>query len=299
MKLVRFSAGKDSEWLECHKQTCKTKDTKCSSGGEESCAEQELNGLVVGEGAITDEEGEGVDGEGEAGTVDWRVRAGPRNTPTAREREEHEATHMLFGDWCTHCMIGRGRTHHHVSKKRVRTCRRYQRKPRTNFLMPHSTADSQAIPDESVTCVAVKEDRHHNIVSSAHQLVGYKEITLKRDTERAIVAFRNRVENCNAEVTLEDAVKGDKPSNGLVENAVMLLRGVISKCHVESCRQEELREDSQTCRGFWNMRGASCPGVRRVETVGRHLSDCMARSRHKSLCHSGRRCWGDQYPQNW
>ena len=26
MKLVRFSAGKDSEWLECHKQTSKTKD---------------------------------------------------------------------------------------------------------------------------------------------------------------------------------------------------------------------------------------------------------------------------------
>ena len=53
-------------------------------------------------------------------------------------------------------------------------------------------------------------------------------------------------ENCKAEVTLEDAVKGDKPSNGLVENAVMLLRGVIRtiKCHVESCTQEELREDS-------------------------------------------------------
>ena len=26
MKLVRLSAGKDSEWLECHKQTCKTRD---------------------------------------------------------------------------------------------------------------------------------------------------------------------------------------------------------------------------------------------------------------------------------
>ena len=61
--------------------------------------------------------------------------------------------------------------------------------------------------------------------------------TLKSDTEMAIIAFKNRVaENCNAEVTLEDAVKGDKPSNGLVENAVMLLRGVIRtiKCHVES-----------------------------------------------------------------
>ena len=70
---------------------------------------------------------------------------------------------------------------------------------------------------------------------------------MKSDTEPAIITFRNRVpENCNAEVTSEDAVKGDKPSNGLVENAVMLLRGVITtiKCHVESCTQEELREDS-------------------------------------------------------
>ena len=59
---------------------------KCSSESEESCAEQELNGLQEGEDAMTDEEGQGVDGEEEAGTVDWRVRAGPRNKPTARER---------------------------------------------------------------------------------------------------------------------------------------------------------------------------------------------------------------------
>ena len=76
----------------------------------------------------------------------------------------------------------------------------------------------------------------------------YQEITSKSDTEPAIIAFRNRVaENCKAEVLLEDAVKGNKLSNGLAENAVMLLRGVIRtiKCHVESCTQEELREDSQ------------------------------------------------------
>ena len=73
--------------------------------------------------------------------------------------------------------------------------------------------------------------------------MGHKEITLKSDTEPAIIAFRNRVaENCYAEVTLQDAVQG--PSNG--ENAVMLLRGVIRtiKCHVARCTQEELREDS-------------------------------------------------------
>ena len=40
--------------------------------------------------------------------------------------------------------------------------------------------------------------------------------------------------------------KETKTSDGLVENAVMLLRGVIrtTKCHAESCTQEELREDS-------------------------------------------------------
>ena len=59
--------------------------TKCSSGGEESHAEQELNGLEEGKAAMTDEEGEGVGGEGEAGTGGWRVRVGPRNKLTARE----------------------------------------------------------------------------------------------------------------------------------------------------------------------------------------------------------------------
>ena len=47
--------------------------TKCSSESEESCAEQELNGLEEGENAMTGKEGEGIEGEGEAGT-DWRVR---------------------------------------------------------------------------------------------------------------------------------------------------------------------------------------------------------------------------------
>ena len=45
-------------------------------------------------------------------------------------------------------------------------------------------------------------------------LLGYREITLKSDTEPGTIAFRNRVaEMCKAEVTTEDAVKGDKESN--------------------------------------------------------------------------------------
>ena len=158
---------------------------------------------------------------------------------------------MPFRDRCAHCMMGRGRTH-----QGVRTCRGDQQ-PST-FIFSSPTL-------RSVTCVAVKEDRHQNIVSSvvlkkgieepwASERVarfiislGYKEITLESDTERAIIAFRNRVGgNCNAEVTLEDPVKGASLQTGFVKNAVMLLRGVLRtiKCPVESCTQEELREDS-------------------------------------------------------
>ena len=78
-------------------------------------------------------------------------------------------------------------------------------------------------------------------------MLGYREITLKSDAEPAIIAFRNRAaEMCKAEVTTEDAVKGDTESNGLIENAVMLLRGIIRtiKCHIESRTQEPLSDES-------------------------------------------------------
>ena len=162
--------------------------------GERSCAEQELSGLEEGEDAMTDEEGEGVEGEGEARTADWRVRAGPRNKPPVREREEHEATHMPFRDWCAHCMMGRGRSHHHVSKTRSEglSSRPFEAVDHC-FLKPNSKVNSQTIPDESVTCIAVKEDRHQNIKSSvvlkkgieeplASEMV-HRETTMKRDTE--------------------------------------------------------------------------------------------------------------------
>ena len=135
----------------------------------------------------------------------------------------------------------------------------------------------QAISEESITCIAVKEDRHQNIMSSLAlkrgveepwtiervakfvDFLGYREITLKSDTEPAIIAFRNRVaEACKAEVTTEDAVKGDKGSNGLIENAVMLIRGIIRtiKCHIESRTQEPLSDDSPVMP--WLVQHAGC-----------------------------------------
>ena len=73
--------------------------------------ETELNGIEEEQDLMSDE-------EGELAAPDWRVRAGPRSKPTQREREEHEATHVPFRDWCAYCMMGRGRTHHHVTKQK-------------------------------------------------------------------------------------------------------------------------------------------------------------------------------------
>ena len=96
-------------------------------------------------------------------------------------------------------------------------------------------------------------------VAKFTDLLGYREITLKSDTEPAIIAFRNRVAAlCKAEVTTEDAVKGDKKSNGPIETAVMLLRGIIRtiKCHIESRTQESLGDESPVI--LWLVEHAGC-----------------------------------------
>ena len=90
-------------------------------------------------------------------------------------------------------------------------------------------------------------------------LLGCREITLKGDTELAIIAFRNRVADmCKAEVTTEDAVKGDKESTVLIENAVMLIRGIIRiiKCYIESSTQEPLSNESPILP--WLVEHAGC-----------------------------------------
>ena len=47
---------------------------------------------------MSDGEGDEIDGVDESAATDWRMRAGSRNKPTQREREEHEATHVSFRD---------------------------------------------------------------------------------------------------------------------------------------------------------------------------------------------------------
>ena len=204
---------------------------------------------------------------------DWLVRAGPRNKPTQKEGEEHEATHVPFRNWCTQCMKGRGRTHHRITKQKSED---QSRRPTIAidyyFMKMKSVVVAQAMSEEAVVCTAMEEDRHQNIMSSVALKkgveepwtiqkveLGYREITLKSDTEPAIIAFRNRVaEMCKAEVTTEDKLKIDRESNGLIENAVMLIRGIIRiiKCHIESSTQERVSDESLILP--WLVEHAGC-----------------------------------------
>ena len=80
------------------RQTCN--DRKQKAGWSE---ETEFNGVEEERDGMSDEEGNEIDGEEELAAPDWRVRAGIRNKPT--RREEHQATHVPFRDWCVHCII--------------------------------------------------------------------------------------------------------------------------------------------------------------------------------------------------
>ena len=94
-------------------------------------------------------------------------------------------------------------------------------------------------------------------------LLSYREISLKSDTEPAIVAFRNRLaEMCKAEITTEDSVKGDKESNGLIQKAVMHIKIRTIKCHIECSTQEPLSDESPFLPWL-------------VEHAGRILSRCQ------------------------
>ena len=95
-------------------------------------------------------------------------------------------------------------------------------------------------------------------------MLGHREITLKSDTEPAITAFRRRVEElCKAEVATAEAVNGDRPSNGLIENTVTLREyASVLPCLVEH---------------------AGCILYRcQKDCDGRTLKDCTARNRHNN-----------------
>ena len=217
------------------------------------------------------------------------MRAGPRNKPTQREREEHEATHVPFRDWCVHCMMGRGRTHHHIEKqKSVDQSRRPTIALDYFFIWMESAPNVHAISEESMTCVTVKEDRHQNIMSSVAlkkgvkepwttmrvvrliDLLGYREITLKSDTDCNCRVHESC--SCIVQSRSYDGGRGEgrqriKWTHGEYDNVVAWNH---SNCQVPHQEQDAGPLDDVSLVMPWLVEHAGCilfSGVKKVMTV--------------------------------
>ena len=98
------------------------------------------------------------------------------DTSRLRGREKSTKQHVPFRDWCAHCMMGRGRTHHRIPKQKSEDESRRPIIAMDYFSMKMEPAPNvQSISEESITCVAVKEDRHQNIMSGVALMKGVEE----------------------------------------------------------------------------------------------------------------------------
>ena len=173
-------------------------------------------------------------------SFEWRVRSGPRNTPTQKNRENHETPHVSFRDWDSFCMMDRGCTkssrrqeekwrfsQEDSSLKWVVTSWKWillraSRRWRKNqlFARGRKKTEIRISWTTSYWRRGVQELRVTDRVTKFIDLLDYREITLKSDTESAIIAFRDRVvEVRRAEVMTEDAVKWSQESTDSLETS--------------------------------------------------------------------------------
>ena len=221
------------------------------------------------------------------------MRAGPKNKPTHKEREDHEATHVQFRDWCTHCMMGRGRTHHHVTKQRSKDQSR-----RPTIAMDYYFMNSEVFCEcsNNVRTISNLHRRQRGPTSEHHEqccfekkgveapfidVLGYREITLQSDTEPAFIAFRHRVaENVQSQRT---QVQDDTESNGSAENAMMP--------RTTQWRITNSAVFGGTCRMYLVQRSKKLLRDNAVHKTA------WQETRHKNLSHMVIKCWHSKSSQ--
>ena len=72
-------------------------------------------------------------------------------------------------------MMGSGRTHHHVTKQKSEDQSRRPTFAMDYLMKVSSVVNAQTTSEESVTCSAVKEDKHQNIMSKVALNKGVEE----------------------------------------------------------------------------------------------------------------------------
>ena len=110
---------------------------------------------------MSDEGGDRIDGEEELAAPDWRVRAGAqKQTDTQGKRTARSNTRTLEELVCT---LHDGQRPHPITTSQ------------NDFINMRSVVNAQTLSEESITCIADKEDRHQNIMSSVALKMGVEE----------------------------------------------------------------------------------------------------------------------------
>ena len=186
----------------------------------------------------------------EAGEV--KTRRAPKG-PTKKEREEHEATHIPYRDWCKHCVRGRAPNRQHSSKTKEDEETEQRKVPRISmdyFFMAQDGERAAEYPmivmiDEStdnryMRAVGKKGlgdnsdmewlivDMNEELKSWGYTGGSYEELIFKSDGERSIKAVRDALGKFHGgKITPEQPPPGESQENGRVEEAGKTLRGYL------------------------------------------------------------------------
>ena len=184
-----------------------------------------------------------------------RVCVSP-NTPSKREREEHEVTHLPFRSWCPHCVRGRGQASPHVHGKEKEENRlptialdygflgEEDRKSITTIAIRDSK--SGALHGFQVPQKGVSDERVSKKIAGWVDGLGYKRVVIKSDQEPSIIALRAEIMRISrTEMVPEYSPVKDSKPNDAAENAVKGMAGMIRtlKGAVEAKIGEQLKED--------------------------------------------------------
>ena len=232
---------------------------------------EELAGEMQEEDARQEEIGEEVEEAEEEEAEVAKTRRAPKG-PTKKEREEHEATHIPYRDWCKHCVRGRANNRPHRGKQQGDEETEQRKVPRIAmdyFFMAQEGDRAAEYPmivmiDEStdnryMRAVGKKglgengemewliKDMNDELKSWGYTGGPEEELIFKSDGERSIKAVRDTLSRYHGgKITPEQPPPGESQENGRVEEARKTLRGYIRvfKDMMESKLGEQIPADA-------------------------------------------------------
>ena len=207
--------------------------------------------------------------------------------PTRQEIEDHEASGCAqYRSWCRYCVAGQGRAEPHVAHDRGESsiC---------HFCFDYGYMGDD-VSDEHASPILISKSDHdrwinadvlqskgvvhpHSVKVLVTNVVkgGWAKLMMKCDTEAPIVALRAAAakvltETHGKSIIFEDPAKAESQSNGLAENTVKQVKGVVrsQKTYIEELHGITLLQDSPVLT--WVVRNAAmCINVGRRGRDGR------------------------------